>query len=124
MFSSINVDYFYQEVCDSDYEFMLQTINAFEEYSFKILSSLREKSECSSTTRDNTGAIRLIHMFCGSIGLLGFTEQANVLTQIENRLREGEYDYDETRHNEVCKMIREINGRLDEYLAIIRQGKR
>lgn len=121
MVRRINVDYFFKEVCDSDFDFMLQTINAFEEYSLSVLSSLREQSEQSKN--DNSQSIRLIHMACGSIGLLGFTDHASQLSQIENQLRDGQLCYDDARHNEVCKTIREVNAELDQYLAAVKFSK-
>ncbi|MBY5920659.1 Hpt domain-containing protein [Ferrimonas balearica] len=121
MVGRVNVDYFFKEVCDSDFDFMLQTINAFEEYSLSILSSLREQSE--KNQKDSGQAIRLIHMACGSIGLLGFTDYANQLSQIENQLRDEQLRYDEARHNQVCKTIREVNAELDQCLAAIKFSK-
>ncbi|MBY6095404.1 hypothetical protein [Ferrimonas balearica] len=121
MVERINVDYFYKEVCDSDYEFMLQTINGFNEYSLSVLKTLRELPEPQN--KDSQEAVRLIHMFCGSIGLLGFAEQANELSQIENQLRQGVVPYDEALHNNVSRLIRGVSTELDTYLSIIKHRK-
>ncbi|MBY5979543.1 hypothetical protein [Ferrimonas balearica] len=121
MTDRINVDYFYKEVCDSDYDFMLKTINGFNEYSLSILNTLRELSEPQN--KDRQEAVQLIHMFCGSIGLLGFAEQANELSQFENQLRQGAVQYDESLHNNVSRLVRAVSTELDKYLSIIKRRK-
>lgn len=121
MVGRVNVDYFFKEVCDSDIDFMRQTIKTFEEYSLSILSSLREHAE--NIDSDNSEALRFIHMSCGSIGLLGFTELANQLSQIENTLRDGQLNYDGTHHSNVSKIINQVNTELEHCLSVVRLSK-